>query len=283
MICATVCTVFFSLLHISFSNIFTTEAQERIRSQTSLSVKSISSSLSVGSLKPVSKKLIYKNKPQQLFEGSAVFRGHGRVYYYAGVVGVDGPTAYNYGLLNIEDVTKTEAGTYTLFYRLGGCYIYENIGWQSTGITMTIEKAEMYVDDTSLKAKSSLKYIQGVSQTLFEGRVYTVGNAGKNIVYGISTVDSDVPMVTSMDISSLKATAIGTYRLYYQIYGNENYNSTGWIKSSVFAKISPFSPNRLINSPASVQITKITGALATHGAQILSVSNFSLTAGSVII
>lgn len=154
---------------------------------------------------PRAKSLTYSGAAQALVTAGSVTSGQGTMQYQLGTSGewgTDVPTA-------------TNAGTYTVYYKVVGANGYEDVDAQS--ITVTINKARAAV--TKTPTGKSL-YYNGSTQTLI-----TAGTAeGGTMMYGMSSDGSKENNTWSTYLPTAKNE--GVYRIFYKVFGDENHYDT---------------------------------------------------------
>ena len=146
------------------------------------------------------KGLKYNDESQKIVQGTV--KG-GTIYYRIGVN----------GSWNSSEPSKTNAGTYDVYYYIKGDNNHNNVGSEDDPlgpITTTIEKADPVINITNF---NDLVY-DGTEQNLVDYET-EAGDIQFKIENG--TWSSNLP----------KATDAGTYKVYYYIKENENYKELG--------------------------------------------------------
>ncbi len=167
--------------------------------------------------------LAYTGEPQELLAAEAVCTG-GTLQYFVGEKDDPSlPAADVEWTELLSDVTATEAGTYTVWYRA-----YEDPDYTTSeigSVTVVLEKAPAQVDTAPVGA-ADLAYT-GEPQELLAGEAVCTGGT---LQYFAG--EKDDPSLPEADaawtelLSDITATEAGTYTVWYKVTGDENHKDT---------------------------------------------------------
>ena len=223
---------------------------------------------SVASAPTAKSGLVYNGSAQTLVNSGS---GSGGTMYYKVTTSNSRPSDTN-GFSTTA--TATDAGTYYVWYYVGGDSNHTDTGVSSTAVTITIGKANASI--TQNPSGKSLTY-NGSAQTLINAG----SNSGGTMKYSLDASN----WYTSVD--DIKGTNAGTYTFYYKVDGDSNYNGVSQKSSTATIgqkSLSITANDQTVNygtgiSTGTGQISA-SGLCSGHGVTAITLSQSRTDAGS---
>ena len=199
--------------------------------------------------------LVYNGEAQKLVTpGSA----NGGTIYYTMTSGVDNSWS-------TEIPEGTNAGEYTVYYKVVGDDNHNNLESENYKIDVTIAKATATV--TAPTAKTDLVYNGEKQELVVAG---TIGKDQGEIQYRLG---EDGEWSTEIP----KGTNAGEYTVYYKVVGDDNHNNLESENYKIDVTIAKATPEVTINAAESLVFTNESQPLLTNAETTFGTLNFSLS------
>jgi len=148
----------------------------------------------------------------------------------------------NYLDYNDENLKQTYAGTYYVYYKIGGNYNYNEKKFTEPDVAI-IDKA---VPDLNELPETASVYYDGIPKQMVtkEGQAYCFYDTDRHdftITYSVSDTETENPWnltFYAFGSEELKRTAAGSYYVYCHIEGDDNHKD--WIEGPFFAGITVY-------------------------------------------